>query len=132
MGFYQVENEQGQVFDEFGNLLNPGDEGYIKAAMQQSVTELSLSGENGTVITSTATMMVGKLLSTFIIVDGTTEQLLDSDMANDPTVYFNHLGANTDGQDHVRLMGDNTFGFEDMAGGGDMDFDDVIARVSFG
>mgnify|MGYP001795046543 CR=1 FL=1 len=132
VGFYQVENAQGQVFDEFGNLLNPGDEGYIKAAMQQSVTELSLSGENGTVITSTATMMVGKLLSTFIIVDGTTEQLLDSDMANDPTVYFNHLGANTDGQDHVRLMGDNTFGFEDMAGGGDMDFDDVIARVSFG
>ena len=83
-------------------------------------------------IGSTATMMAGKLLSTFIIVDGTTEQLLDSDMANDPTVYFNHLGANTDGQDHVRLMGNNTFGFEDMAGGGDMDFDDVIARVSFG
>ncbi|MEL6230039.1 MAG: DUF4347 domain-containing protein [Cyanobacteria bacterium J06627_3] len=131
VGFYQVENEQGQVFDEFGNLLNPGDDGYVKAAMQQSVAELSLSGENGTVITSTATMMAGKLLSTFIIVDGTTEQLLDSDMANDPTVYFNHLGANTDGQDHVRLMGDNTFGFEDMVGGGDMDFDDVIARVSF-
>ncbi|MGD1854949.1 MAG: DUF4347 domain-containing protein [Leptolyngbyaceae cyanobacterium] len=132
VGFYQVENEQGQVFDEFGNLLNPGDMGYIKAAMQQSVTELSLSGENGSVINSTATMMAGKLLSTFIVVDGTTEQLLDNDIANDPIVYFNHLGANTDGQDHVRLMGDNTFGFEDMTGGGDMDFDDVIARVSFG
>ncbi|NJL47617.1 MAG: hypothetical protein HC929_09205 [Leptolyngbyaceae cyanobacterium SM2_5_2] len=31
LGFYQVENEQGTIVDEFGNALNPGDSGYVKA-----------------------------------------------------------------------------------------------------
>ena len=131
LGFYQVENQQGQVFDEFGNLLSPGDLGYIQAAMRHNISELNVAGENGTVKTNTATIMAGKLLSTFIIVDGTTEQLLDTDITNDPNIYFNHLGANNDGTDHVRLLGDNIFGFEDMTGGGDMDYDDAIVRVSF-
>ena len=132
VGFYQVENDQGHVFDQFGNLLSPGDVGYTAAALGQNVAELNISGENNKVLTSTATIMAGRLLATFIIVDGTIEQLLDSDMTNDPAIYFNHLGANSDGQDHVRLLGDNTFGYEDMTGGGDMDYDDIIARVSFG
>jgi hypothetical protein len=46
-------------------------------------------------------------------------------------VYFPFLGANADGVDHIRLLGDNTFGFEDLSGGGDRDYNDVIVRVSF-
>jgi hypothetical protein len=41
------------------------------------------------------------------------------------------LGANTDGMDHVKLLGDNTFGFEDTSGGGDQDFDDVVVKARF-
>jgi hypothetical protein len=46
-----------------------------------------------------------------------------------PDIYFPFLRANLDGVDHVRLFGDNTFGFEEMAGGGDQDFDDAIVPV---
>jgi hypothetical protein len=31
--------------------------------------------------------------------------------------------------DHIRLLGNNTFGFEDLAGGGDNDFNDVIIQA---
>jgi Domain of unknown function (DUF4114) len=45
-------------------------------------------------------------------------------------VYFAYLGANSDKVDHVRLLGDNTFGFEDLAGGGDFDYNDVIVKAN--
>jgi hypothetical protein len=38
---------------------------------------------------------------------------------------------NTDRTDHVRLLGNNTFGFEDMFNGGDKDFNDVVVQASF-
>ncbi|MEQ8959195.1 MAG: DUF4114 domain-containing protein, partial [Coleofasciculus sp. C2-GNP5-27] len=43
--------------------------------------------------------------------------------------YFAHLGANPDKVDHIRLLGDNTFGFEDLHGGGDQDFNDFTFQV---
>ncbi|MBD2424979.1 DUF4114 domain-containing protein [Phormidium sp. FACHB-1136] len=49
-----------------------------------------------------------------------------------PTVFFNYIAANGDRQDHGRLLGDNVFGFEDIFGGGDRDFNDVIVKVSVG
>ena len=45
--------------------------------------------------------------------------------------YFPYLGANPDAVDHVRLLGDNVFGFEDLLGGGDADFNDVVLQVNF-
>ncbi|NJR69961.1 MAG: DUF4114 domain-containing protein [Synechococcales cyanobacterium CRU_2_2] len=74
---------------------------------------------------------LGQLLAAFLVVDGTVGQLLDGDRSNDPSLYFTHIGANGDGADHVRLIGDNTFGFEDLVGGGDLDFDDIIVKATF-
>jgi hypothetical protein len=45
--------------------------------------------------------------------------------------YFAYLGANPDRVDHIRLLGDNTFGFEDLFGGGDLDYNDVVVQVNF-
>ncbi len=45
-------------------------------------------------------------------------------------VYFPYLGANPGGVDHIRLLGDNTFGFEDLPGGGDLDYNNMIVRVN--
>jgi hypothetical protein len=64
-----------------------------------------------------------------IIVNGRPEALLDSNLSNDPATYFSYLGANSDGIDHVRLLGNNTFGFEDLKGGGDFDYQDFIVKV---
>ena len=38
--------------------------------------------------------------------------------------------GNADKADHVRLLGDNKFGFEDLWGGGDRDFNDVILQIA--
>ena len=32
--------------------------------------------------------------------------------------------------DHIRLLGNNVFGFEDLAGGGDKDYNDVVLKVN--
>ncbi len=45
--------------------------------------------------------------------------------------YFNYLGANPDKLDHFRLLGNNTFGVEDLYGGGDRDFNDLVVKLDF-
>ncbi|MEO0351387.1 MAG: DUF4114 domain-containing protein, partial [Cyanobacteria bacterium P01_A01_bin.15] len=130
VGLFAIENEQGQVRDALGVLLSPGDAGYVEAALAQRVN-LELSGTNGETTRYTSELIGGQLLSTFLVVDGTVADLLDTNTVNDPAIYFTHVVGNSDGVDHVRLLGNNTFGFEDLAGGGDMDFDDVVMQASF-
>ncbi|MEM1239338.1 MAG: DUF4114 domain-containing protein [Cyanobacteria bacterium P01_H01_bin.26] len=130
VGLFAIENEQGQVRDALGVLLSPGDAGYVDAALAQRVN-LELSGTNGETTRYTSELIGGQLLSTFLVVDGTVADLLDTDAVNDPAIYFTHVAGNGDGVDHVRLLGNNTFGFEDLAGGGDMDFDDVVMQATF-
>jgi hypothetical protein len=49
---------------------------------------------------------------------------------NNPAVYFPFLEGNADKIDHIRLLGSNIFGFEDLPNGGDKDFNDVIVKVN--
>jgi|GEM_PF-3918719 hypothetical protein len=130
LGFYRIENEQGTVVDEFGNALNPGESGYVRAAVQQWVGEPIISPADRSTINVTVSVTGGQILVPFMITNGTIEQLLDTDATNDPAVFFPFLGANPDGVDHVKLLGDNTFGFEDWLGGGDFDYDDLVVKVT--
>jgi len=130
VGFFEIEDVTGQVLDAQGNLLGVSDDGYVLAAMQKRL-DTNLSTQNGQMSTYTAEISGGKLLSSFIISNGSIEDLLDDNAGNDPTVYFSHTGSNNDSFDHVRLLGDNTFGYEDTAGGGDQDFNDLIIKSSF-
>ncbi|MEL7509519.1 MAG: DUF4114 domain-containing protein [Cyanobacteria bacterium J06554_1] len=130
VGFYTVENEQGQIFDDFGNLLNPSDSGYREAALANRLTDVNLTGTNGQLESFTTEVKMGQLLASFIVVDGTLEQLADGTIMNDPDIYFTHMGANSDGVDHIRLLGDNTFGFEDLSGGGDLDYNDMVVKTT--
>jgi hypothetical protein len=40
------------------------------------------------------------------------------------------VGANPDKVDHFRLIGNNTFGVEDLYGGGDRDFNDLVINLN--
>jgi hypothetical protein len=130
VGFFAVENVLGEVLDEMGARLAPGDEGYIKAALSQRIA-VDLTSQNHHVTRYTVEIQGGQLLSSFIIVGGTVEDFQDESDLADPTIFFTHLGANSDGKDHVKLLGDNTFGFEDTTGGGDQDFDDIVVKARF-
>ncbi|MBE9126887.1 MULTISPECIES: DUF4114 domain-containing protein [unclassified Coleofasciculus] len=117
-GFYIVDNVTGRI----GNL-NPGAPGYAEAAISQ---RLDLE----------AGLPAGKIIAPFLIADGTAEEFLAENPNNQygqgVQAYFVYLGANPDGKDHVRLLGDNTFAFEDKLDGGDLDYNDLIVEVSLG
>ncbi len=121
VGFYQTLDASGAVSDPItGATLSPGDAGYREAALANQL-DVTLAGQNGQVVTGTATFAAGGFLGTFLAVDGT-------DIANSD-VFFS-FGAANGGDDHVRQLGDNTFGFEDLVGLGDADFNDVVVRFS--
>ena len=131
IGFYRIENQQGGVRDTLtGDIISPDNERYASVALANRV-DFSFEAQNGRTITRTAELETGSLLSTFIVIDADISDVLNSSAADAPPVYFSYLGANSDNKDHIRLLGDNTFGYEDLVNGGDNDFNDVVAKFSF-
>ncbi|BAZ33249.1 FG-GAP repeat-containing protein [Cylindrospermum sp. NIES-4074] len=129
VGFYKVADENGGI-DVNGQILRPGEAGYIQAAIRARVPGIDLTVNNQGTASFTGFLQPGSIFAPFIIVDGQPNAILDSNPNNDPAVYFPFLGANSDKTDHVRLLGNNIFGFEDLAGGGDKDFNDMVVRVN--
>ncbi|MEH2314295.1 MAG: DUF4347 domain-containing protein [Nostoc sp.] len=132
IGFYQVADENGGIDtngDGKADILT-GQAGYTEAAVRGRVAGIDLTVNNQGSATFTGTFQPGSIFVPFIISNGTPDALLDSNPNNDPAVYFPFLGANTDKVDHIRLLGNNVFGFEDLASGGDKDFNDMIVRVN--
>jgi Calx-beta domain/Domain of unknown function (DUF4114)/RTX calcium-binding nonapeptide repeat (4 copies) len=125
IGFYTVEDAQGTL----ASGLKVSDPGYAQAAIKsallrsfktESTTDLNLTG--------------GKILAPVVIANGTFEDYLKRNPQNqassDIHAYFDYIGANTDKVDHFRLLGDNKFGIEDIYGGGDRDYNDIIFQMN--
>ncbi|HLO88904.1 MAG TPA: choice-of-anchor I family protein [Nostocaceae cyanobacterium] len=132
VGFYQVTDENGGIDtnnDGVSDLL-PGQTGYIQAAINQRVAGINLTVSNQATATYTGTFSGGAIFAPFIVVNGRPEALLDTNTSNDPAVYFPYLGANSDQTDHIRLLGDNVFAFEDLPNGGDKDYNDTIVKIN--
>ena len=131
VGFYQVDDESGtvSVLDSSGvaNTFSPGDDGYARAAIQNAITTFDRNGTSNTQLSG--------LIAPFLISNADAQDFLDDNPRNLrgrlPLAYFPFIEANPDGEDHIRLLGDNTFGFEDVAGGGDSDFEDMVVEVDF-
>jgi hypothetical protein len=124
VGFYRIEDAQGSI--RVGtSLLRPGDAGYLQAAIQGQLAGIDVTGANSQTVTSSGDFLGGALYAPLLISNAATA---NADFSNVYTAY--RLG-NVDRADHIRLLGDNTFGFEDLAGGGDRDFNDLIIRTTF-
>ena len=110
-GFYQALDSEGTVIDPItGDEVSPGDVGYEDAALANSVVELG-DGEDTTIELNGGFVYVPYLL------------------ANGTRFFTAYEEANADGLDHVQSIGEDTFGFEDLLGGGDSDFNDYV--ISF-
>ena len=130
VGFYEV-NENGSVIDPIsGEEIAIGEVGYTEAALANSL-DLALSTPNGQTSEFTTELSGGTQYGTFIVAEGTIEQLLDSDSTNDPAIYFGSAEANPENFDHIVSLGENTFGYEDFASGGDNDFNDMVVSYEF-
>ncbi|NET86648.1 MAG: DUF4114 domain-containing protein, partial [Kamptonema sp. SIO1D9] len=115
VGFYRIDDEDGSIGD-----LKPGDPGYAAAAIaERSVVNFDRNG--------TSAVLLEGLLAPYLIADGSTAEFLAENPENQldgaPMAYFAYLEANPQGIDRVRLLGDNTFSFEDLPGGGDRDYE---------
>jgi WD40 repeat protein len=132
VSFYRVADESGGIDtngDGKADVL-VGQAGYIEAALRERVMGINLTAKNQGTANYTGTFSADSLFAPFIIVNGNVDALLDSDSGNNPAIYFPFLGANADKADHVRILGNNCFGFEDLPASGDKDFNDMIVRVN--
>ncbi len=137
VGFYKIVDASGSIDQNNDGTIDfrPGDAGYAQAAIQQRVDNINLTVGNKATATISSQLLGGSLFAPFLVSQGSAEQFLNQNPNNqsgqDSLAYFAFLGANPDKVDHIRLLGDNTFGFEDLFGGGDKDFNDVVVRVNF-
>ncbi|MTJ13492.1 DUF4114 domain-containing protein, partial [Anabaena sp. UHCC 0187] len=131
VGFYQVIDENGGIdTNGDGNAdILPGQAGYIQAAVRGRIAGIDLTVNNQGTASYTGTFQPGAIFTPFIIINSRPEAILDSNPNNDPAVYFPYLAANADKVDHIRLLGNNVFGFEDLPNGGDQDFNDITVQV---
>jgi len=120
VALYPVLDGNGTIHDEFGNRLQPGDAGYGAAAAAQAMP----LADGDTLVLAGDT-----IYAPLLVVDGSLTAANDGDPTNDPTLYLAYPAANGDGTDHVVLLGNHTFGFEDWAGGGDWDYDDAVVQL---
>jgi Domain of unknown function (DUF4114)/Calx-beta domain/RTX calcium-binding nonapeptide repeat (4 copies) len=132
VGFYRVTDENGGIDtnDDGKADVLIGQAGYTQAAVRGRVSGIDLTVNNQGTAAYTGTFQPGSIFAPFIIIDGRPDAILDNNSNNNPAVYFPFLGANSDKVDHIRLLGNNIFGFEDLTNGGDKDYNDVIVRVN--
>jgi len=129
VGFYKIENAKGDIKKADGSIVSVGQSGYIQAAIAGQIPVIDLTVANQSTRTSSGIFQAGSIFAPFIVINGNPSAILDNNPNNDPSVYFSFLGANTDKVDHIRLFGNNTFGFEDLPNGGDLDYNDIIVKV---
>lgn len=136
VGWYKVVDLDGGIDttgDGKADIL-PGDAGYAQAAIAGRANA-DLSVANQGTATIAAQLEGGYFYAPFLVVNASPDEFLaqnaNNQSGNGPLAYFSYLGANPDGVDHVRLLGDNTFGFEDLIGGGDNDCNDIVVRADF-
>lgn len=129
--FYTIVDTAGGIDTNGDSIADiyPGEVGYTQAALSQRI-DANLTVADQSTVRVNQQLLGGSILAPFLIVDAQPDALLDADITNDPEIYFAFLGANSDKIDHVRLLGDNTFGFEDMVNGGDRDFNDMTVQVN--
>ncbi|BAY66600.1 Na-Ca exchanger/integrin-beta4 [Calothrix brevissima NIES-22] len=132
VGFYRATDKNGGIDinnDGIADIL-PGQSGYAQAAVRGRIPEINLTARNQSTATYNDILQPGYILVPFIIINGRPDAFNDNNLNNNPTVYLPFLGANSDKTDHIRLLGNNVFGFEDLANGGDGDFNDVLIKVN--
>jgi hypothetical protein len=111
--FYEIDNATGTV-----NGISPGDLNYTAAALGKLVDGLELTGLNEHPVLSSATLEGGKRYAPVLFQNGSLA-----------TPFFSFTPANPDGAEHVQSSQEGIFNFEDLTGGGDQDFNDLVVQV---
>ena len=122
--FYAVDDITGKIGD-----VEVGSDNYLQTALNNIVnvdnqafkTFDDANNEKGSLI-----LNAGSFVVPLIIVDNTLDNL-----SGEAEVYLPYSGANgSDSFDHIRFNStNNSFEFEDLPGGGDGDFNDIVIKI---
>lgn len=129
VGLFQVEND----FSVAGLL--PGAAGYAQAALNSPTRQVIFAAGASAGTQTDLTLPSARKFGFYFIQNGTTATFLASNPGNGPggpLAFFTFPDANPDGLDHFDWLGENILGIEDLTGGGDRDFDDLVFRMVFG
>ena len=119
--WYSVSDDKGTVVDPLsGSLLKPGEPGYAQAAGRRAdlIDDNTLELSNAMIVPFSIILESGSIYAPLITNQTTGEQ------------YFAFAEANADGLAHFTGFGANGWGLEDVLGGGDRYYDDMILRFS--
>jgi Domain of unknown function (DUF4114) len=133
IGFYIVEDSIGTIKLADGSTLKPNDANYAVEAIKSALTNLLQATKSDIKLGQNITG--GRIYAPVVIAQGSLTDFVSKNPtngggANDIHAYFNYVSANSDGVDHFKLLGNNTFGVEDMYGGGDRDFNDLVINMN--
>ena len=121
IGFYRVVDKKGGVIDSVtGNVIKTTDANYKDYALATTnlVTELAdISIADDQTASENITVEENSIIAPYALSNGET--------------LFAFGDANSDGISHFKSFGTNSFGLEDMIGGGDKDYDDFIIKFDF-
>ncbi len=138
VGYYVADDATGRI-----NGLSPGDAGYAQAALS-SATRHTLFAPGATAGSSvTVTLTGGQTLGFYLIQNSSAANFLQFNPANQlpafagpprPVAFFSFDAANPDGIRHVQAIADRAsgvsqYGWEDLTGGGDRDYNDMVVLV---
>jgi cyclophilin family peptidyl-prolyl cis-trans isomerase len=131
IGLFALDGPDGRV----GDLL-PGDPGYAVAALSSASRQTIFNASRPALGQQTLTLPSDQLFGFYLVTSGTTEQFLAANPTNTraggPLAYFTFPEANPDGLDHTRWQSENELAWEDLFGGGDLDFNDIAFTFTFG
>jgi hypothetical protein len=111
--FYEIDDAQGTIAG-----LRPEDPDYAQAALARVAPGLELKGRNGVELTRTATLAGCKLYAPILFPNG--------DRHNP---FFAFDAANPGDAEQMQSPSPNIFAFEDIRGGGDRDFNDLVVTT---
>ncbi|MFM6172650.1 MAG: Calx-beta domain-containing protein, partial [Sphaerospermopsis kisseleviana] len=139
IALYQVDSLTGGLDLNGDKLidLKPGDLGYSEAALVRAKGDLTgvtlTTPENLGTTQQTINLLGNNMYGMVIIPNATIEQVLNQNPSNNPNLgpiaLFSFGSANPDGISHTARLGSNLFGFEDLVGGGDQDYNDMILQI---
>jgi hypothetical protein len=133
VGFYTTLDAEGSIATADG-ILKPTDPGYVAAALKNALANtlamaIDFHVEDGGGGSSDLLVDMAKAFYMPIIVaNGNFLEAINGDKLTETYTAF--AGANADKMEHVRLLDKQTWGFEDTFGGGDLDYNDLIVRLS--
>ena len=127
LGLFPVDSADGRI----GNLL-PGDPGYAAAALARRRVLFRRDDGAGTI--RRLTLPAGAFFGLYLVQNGSSAEVVARNRSHSshrrPQVFFSFTAANTDRFAHIRWLSARQFAFEDLTGGGDRDFNDLVARFS--